>query len=133
MGLVFAATVYKETLPAIVDARNAPSLRLRLFPSSQASHTRSASLLSDASAETLVGSPTADKGSGSFTASPVESLDPDREALLHSQPTPPPKWTFKALLRHRPVQVSSLTLFINQFVSSGWSAVSLLFFYDRSQ
>lgn len=138
-GLAFAIIVYKETLSSLVDARRVLPLRLRLFPPKQGvGHLRSASLVSDASVETLVGSPTSPKIGSGFASSPTESpgdydFDPDRELLLsHSQATAP-KWGFRTLLRHRPVQVSSLTLFINQFVSSAWSAVALLFWYDRNQ
>jgi len=130
-GVIFTALFFKESLPAIVDAPNKPSaFSLKMF--SNNGHKRSQSSVS-VSGMSIV----------SDTDTLVESESPDSpstERLLSKMPggtddngfgVKKKGWTFMELMKHRPVQILSVTMFLNQFVGGGWAAGSLLFFFDR--
>ena len=128
LGILFGTVAYRETLPNLASYRSSSSLlTLRVF---SPTHKRNSSSLTNMSdTDTLVGDP--------------EALDsPSAERLLAKMPQgvdgpglgvleEDPEWTFNRLIRHRPVQILSITMFLNQFVGGAWSAGSLLFFYDK--
>ena len=127
LGITFGTFYYQETLPTLSGSSRSPStlLSMRMF-----SHKRNSSSYSNMSdTETLVGD--------------NESPDsPSVEHLLAKMPQgvddngfediEKREWTLARLLNHRPVQILSLTMFLNQFIGTAWGAGSLLFFFDKN-
>ncbi|KAK4685574.1 hypothetical protein P7C73_g4573, partial [Tremellales sp. Uapishka_1] len=112
LGLVFAFFFYRESLPSVEPA---PGGFLSYFASKSTGHKRKTSSLSSASdLETLV--------------------DPDSpsDRLMKSSPGERKAWGFWDLIALRKVRIMLVTLFLNQFVGGAWSAVSLLFLFDKN-
>ena len=127
LGILFGTFAYRETLPNLSSYRSSSSLlSLRHFTPSHKRNSSSLTNMSDT--ETLVGdsespdSPSVER----LLAKMPQGVDGPGLGVLEEE-----EWTFKRLIRHRPVQILSVTMFLNQFVGGAWSAGSLLFFYDK--
>ena len=125
VGIIFTSLYLRESVSTPVP----PILSMRLF-SAGSRHRRtssSVSIMSDA--ETLVdpespNSPSTER----LLAKTGQGIDP------HDFDEPSSgEWTFRRLMAYRPIQVVSLTMFLNAFVSGAWGAASLLFFFDRNK
>lgn len=144
VGIVFAAAVYRESLPSKqhhpTSARTIFSYRQHaILPgdgrSSRQGHGHGhghAPSRSDASTATAV------SYDESVPMSPVSTKARlDEEAGGADEPllgaAAHKTWGFWELCAYRPVRISSLALFLNSFVSGSWGAASLLFFYDRKK
>ncbi|KAK8869738.1 hypothetical protein IAR55_000306 [Kwoniella newhampshirensis] len=132
-GFIFCSIFYQESLPATTSSRNRRSFSLSMlaspFAKNHKRHLSTASLVSEA--ETLVdpeaaareellggkGSTDRDRAGSSGTGVVREGRDG--------------AWSIWELLRFRKVKVMCGTYFLSQFVQAGWTAASLLFFFDR--
>ncbi|ORX39926.1 major facilitator superfamily domain-containing protein [Kockovaella imperatae] len=119
LGLLFGTFCYRETLPGPTGSM----FSMRVFSPTHKRHSSSSTSVSDT--ETLVGDDT--PSTEMLLAKMPQGVDGPGLAVLEPQ-----RWGFRSLMGYRPVQILSLTMFLNSFVNGAWSAASLLFFFDRN-
>ncbi|BEI81134.1 hypothetical protein CcaverHIS002_0202940 [Cutaneotrichosporon cavernicola] len=131
VGIIFAAAMYTESLDGLAGTSEATLVGgLTALVKGKRRHTRSMSAYSDISdAETLVDPRDGDMGGVGLAMKRLHDEYEEEEELVEMGIRT--EWTLKELLRIRQVRVANGALFLNSFVAGSWSAVSLLFFYDR--
>jgi hypothetical protein len=114
-GIIFTLIFYTETLPAIADSTDSrkTGFPMRLFQSHN-SHKHSLSNVSVSAMSTVSDTDT--------LVDPDSPSSPSTERLLSKMPQGVDDngfgvrkrgWTFRELMRHRPVQILSVTMFLN--------------------
>ncbi|ORY27177.1 major facilitator superfamily domain-containing protein [Naematelia encephala] len=132
LGLIFATLFYRESLPGLMSLPHngsTSSFSLKMF-SPNPSHRRIGSTMSVSGmseAETLVEDPESPSTERLLAKMP-QGID---NFAFNGRPAGK-QWGFWELMRWRPVQIMSMTMFLNQFVSGAWGAASLLFFFDKN-
>ncbi|GFZ45612.1 hypothetical protein JCM24511_03340 [Saitozyma sp. JCM 24511] len=141
VGIIFAAVFYVESLPTLPSTPPSQSITLRLLSSRHNRVDSSVSINSET--ETLVGSPSSKDRDGDDELDAMSPVSPTTPKLISKMPQGVDSpvyggnerkgWGFKDLMRYRPMRMLCLTMFLNSFVGGAWAAVSLLFFFDRSE
>jgi len=111
LGIIFCALIYRESLPSMAQTRLRPSaLALRLFSPAHARTSSSMSNMSDA--DTLVDPDSTDSQvKESLLAKMPQGMDsPGYGGSVQKG------WGFWELMARGPVQVMSVTMFLNQSV-----------------
>jgi len=125
VGIIFTSLYLRESVSTPVP----PILSMKLFSAGSRHRRTSSSVSSMSDTETLVdpespSSPSTER----LLAKTGQGIDP------HDFDEPSTgEWTFRRLMAYRPIQVVSVTMFLNAFVSGAWGAASLLFFFDRNK
>ncbi|WWD15992.1 hypothetical protein CI109_100416 [Kwoniella shandongensis] len=129
-GFLFCLIFYQESLPSTNSSRQRRSFSLSILASpfikNHKRHSSSASLVSEA--ETLVDPEAAAReellgGKSSYERNRSGSIG-------GGAPEPGGGWSLMELMRFRKVKVMTGNVFLNAFVQGGWTAASLLFFFD---
>ncbi len=120
MGIIFAALIYRESLPTIAQPLRASVLSLRMFSPSHARNSSSMSTMSDT--DTLVDpdSPSDSKLTERLLGKASQGMDSPNGGSRKGG------WGFWELMARGPVQVISITMFLNQWVSHLQRGLSLL-------